>query len=72
MTGRTSATRSKCGMKLQFRKEKRRMANRKSVHELMENYLKSGDTVEINNGKVDFIVPGAIVKKGAKRNVCSR
>lgn len=48
------------------------MANRKSIHELMENYLKNGDTVEINNGKIDFIVPGAIAKKGAKRNAVSR
>lgn len=48
------------------------MVNRKSIHELMENYLKNGDTVEINNGKIDFIVPGVLVKKGAKCNAPSR
>lgn len=48
------------------------MVNKKSVHELMENYLKNGDTVEINNGKIDRIIPGAIVKKGEKRNANSR
>ena len=47
------------------------MENRKTIHELMENYLKHGDTVGINNGKIDRIIPGRLVKKGAKNNATS-
>lgn len=48
------------------------MGNRKTIHELMENYLKYGDTVEINNGKIDRIIPGYLTKKGVKNNADSR
>lgn len=47
-------------------------ANKKTVHELMQNHLKHGDTVEINNGKIDRIIPGCLAEKGAKNNADSR
>ena len=47
-------------------------ANKKTVHELMQNYMKHGDTVEINNGKIVRIIPGYLAEKGVKKNVYTR
>ena len=47
-------------------------ANKMTVQELMKNYAKHGDTVEINNGKIDRIIPGYIGKKGVENNGNSR
>ena len=47
-------------------------ASKMSVHEMMENHLKKGDIAEVNNGKVDRIIPGFLVRKGEQRNEHSR